>query len=135
MEELSLSKRKSQENNKKLRLQGKPYSTSKGIRKPGKQLPPDEATCKCKYKCRQLTKEAKEMLFIELYRLSEKQQGTYLMNRVEIVPVSRRRHGKYEDPTESKRQSTMIYTVPTGTGLIQTGMCQDLQIHIRINKQ
>lgn len=59
------------------------------------------------------------MLFIELYRLSEEQQGTYLMNRVEIVPVSRRRHGKYEDPTESKRQSTMIYTVPTGTGLIQ----------------
>lgn len=54
-----------------------------------------------------------------MYKLSDEQQGTYLMNRIDVIPVQRRRHGQYEDTADSKRQCTMTYTVPSNTGLVQ----------------
>ncbi|KAJ8878475.1 hypothetical protein PR048_019053 [Dryococelus australis] len=33
-------------------------------------------------------------------------------------PFARKRHGKYEDPADSKQQCTMLYSVPTKTGFV-----------------
>lgn len=38
------------------------------------------------------------------------------MNLIHIGKVNRRRHGTYNDPSESHRQATIHYTVPDGTG-------------------
>lgn len=35
---------------------------------------------------------------------------------MDVIPVQRRRHGSYSNPDESKRQSTVIFKVPNGTG-------------------
>ncbi|KAJ8948229.1 hypothetical protein NQ314_008466 [Rhamnusium bicolor] len=41
--------------------------------------------------------------------------GSYLMNLIHLVPVKRRRHGVYEYPEDSKRQTTVAYTIPGET--------------------
>lgn len=38
------------------------------------------------------------------------------MNLIHIGRVKRRRHGNYDDPTDSRRQATIYYTLPNGTG-------------------
>ncbi|KAF8787356.1 hypothetical protein HNY73_008966 [Argiope bruennichi] len=35
---------------------------------------------------------------------------------MQVAEISRRRHGKYEDPSESRRQRTLIYTIPNEEG-------------------
>ena len=73
-------------------------------------------SCKCHYRCRDVTQDYKEKLFMDFYTLGAHEQGTYLMGLMEIIPVQRRRHGNYTVPEESRRQSTIIYTVPDGSG-------------------
>ena len=38
------------------------------------------------------------------------------MNFIQLVPIKRRRHGTYDDPRESRRQTSAVYTVPSGDG-------------------
>ena len=98
------------------RQQGKPYQTVSGKNVPGKKPPSKNAVCKCTYKCKDLSAEHKEMLFLDLHKLDEKQQGTYLLNRIHMQNISRRRHGHYNEPSESRRQCTFSYVVPDGSG-------------------
>lgn len=109
-------KKKVCQERRELRRAGKPYTTSSGKNREGKQLPPADITCKCSNACKTLTKEYRESLFNSFYALTEKDQGTYILNRLELGPVQRRRNGKYEEPEESRRQSTFFYVVPNGSG-------------------
>lgn len=38
------------------------------------------------------------------------------MSFLNVCPVKRRRHGNYDDPEESRRQATVYFTVPNGSG-------------------
>lgn len=98
------------------RQAGKPYETSSGKTREGKKPPSKNVICKCKYKCKDISEEQKELLFLELYKLTEEQQGTYLLNRIHAQNISRRRHGTYDDFTDSRRQITFSYVVPDGNG-------------------
>lgn len=105
---------------KLLRNSGKPYITKSNVLKPGKQPLIDTATCKCKYKCKSLQSNQQILLFNELYAVDHQKQQNYLLGLINVKPVARRRHGNYDNPTQSRRQATAIYTVPNGEGeLIQ----------------
>ena len=61
--------------------------------------------------------EQKTFLFTDYYKIADHaKQKTYLMGLIQICKVDRRRHGKYENAEESRRQSTVCYTVPNGKG-------------------
>ncbi|KAJ8867080.1 hypothetical protein PR048_032942 [Dryococelus australis] len=83
--------------NKELRARGKPYTIIKGKQKPAK-IPA---------------------------ALYNEQHGTYLMNHINEIPVAWRRHGKYEDPADSKQQCTIVYSVPTKKRTC-SGMCKNI---------
>lgn len=53
---------------------------------------------------------------MDFYNVNEQNQGTYLLNQMQLVPIGRRRHGKYDDPQESRRSCTFTYSVPDGSG-------------------
>lgn len=66
--------------------------------------------------CKSISLEARKNLFKHYYSTDQTTQGTYLMNLIHIGKIKRRRHGTYVDPTESRRQATIYYTLPNGTG-------------------
>lgn len=101
---------------RKAREEGQPYTTNKGKNIPGKRAPPVVATCSCKYSCKNLTNDQKQLLFMDFFKVNEQNQGTYLLNHMQLVPVGRRRHGNYDDPVESRRSFGFTYSVPDGSG-------------------
>lgn len=55
-------------------------------------------------------------MFVEFYKIDENQQGSYILNRIQMQNVRRRRHGNYNNAAESRRQCTFSYVVPNGSG-------------------
>ncbi|GBL78979.1 hypothetical protein AVEN_48941-1 [Araneus ventricosus] len=113
---VKVTKKKVIEERRCLKHSGKPYTTSLGKAMKGKELPSVTITCKCRYGCKTLSKEYRDQLFMEFYKISYKDQGTYLLNRMQVAEISRPRHGKYADLSESRRKITVYYTVPNGRG-------------------
>lgn len=73
--------------------------------------------CTCKYKCENLSYEHKVGLFEDFYDLEDiERRGSYLMGLMQVSHVKRRRHGTYDDSSQSRRQTTIHYTVPDGQG-------------------
>lgn len=76
-----------------------------------------QATCKCQFLCKKLAEsQVKRKLFVSYHKLSKNEQRNFLMGLISIIPIGRRRHGTYEDPTESRRQCSIRYTLPDNTG-------------------
>ncbi|GBN49994.1 hypothetical protein AVEN_136312-1 [Araneus ventricosus] len=113
---VKVTKKKLIEERRCLKHSGKPYTTSSGKAMKGKEHSSVIITCKCRYGCKTLSKEYRDQLFMEFYKISYKDQGTYLLNRMQVAEISRPRHGKYADPSESTRKITVYYTVPNGRG-------------------
>lgn len=80
-------------------------------------------TCKCQLNCKLIPYARKLDLFTMFYKLLGEEKGTYIMSLIKIVPVQRRRHGKYHDPAESRRQTSVHYFIPV-----------DGQQHVRVCK-
>lgn len=73
--------------------------------------------CKCKYECKSFTHGQKVILFQQFYEMQDNaKQNSYLMGLLNVCPVKRRRHGGYETPDASRRQATVYFTLPNGTG-------------------
>ncbi|PSN51659.1 hypothetical protein C0J52_09611 [Blattella germanica] len=88
---------------KRLRNSGQSYKTYKQKDVPEKQ--PAKAHLNLKNGC-----------FLDFYKCTLEQQGTFLLGLMQLGVVKRRRHGKYDDPAQSRRQTTVYYTVPNGNG-------------------
>ncbi|PSN39106.1 hypothetical protein C0J52_17485 [Blattella germanica] len=88
-----------------------------------------QPACKCRYSCRTISASWMETLFLNYYHLCVAEKGTYLMGLMELIPVKRRRHGKYKQPEESRRQATVIYSVPDGNGST-VQVCKSMFCHI-----
>ena len=104
------------EENKKLRNAGKSYVTAKNILVREKVAPKEEVICKCKYACKSIPYEQKLTLFNDFYSVDHCKQQNYFLGLIQVKQVGRRRHGSYEDPSQSRRQATVFYTVPNGEG-------------------
>lgn len=57
-------------------------------------------------------------------------QNSYLMGLLNISVIKRRRHGSYTDPEASRRQATIYFTIPDGTG-VHKQVCKKtfLEVH------
>nr|CAH7750032.1 unnamed protein product [Callosobruchus chinensis] len=75
-----------------------------------------QVQCKCYYDCKKIAYERKLQLFENLYAKNYKTQGTYLMGLLNLVKIKRRRHGKYETAVNSKRQTSVTFTIPNQDG-------------------
>ncbi len=58
----------------------------------------------------------KTELFQRFYKLGETEQRNYLIGLLQVLPVKRHRHGKYDEPNNSRRQCSIAFTVPDGQG-------------------
>ncbi|KAJ8940782.1 hypothetical protein NQ314_010592 [Rhamnusium bicolor] len=101
---------------RKFRIAGEAYQTSSKKNKPAKRPHQALASCKCKYKCNELSEQHKLDLFTKFYSCDERTQKTYLMGLFDLINIQRRRHGFYNDPSESRRQASVTYHVPNGKG-------------------
>lgn len=72
--------------------------------------------CKCKLSCKDATYERRRSLFEKFYAQDRKTQSTFLMGLISVCSVQRRRHGLYEHEENSRRQATICYSLPDGTG-------------------
>ncbi|KAG8299989.1 hypothetical protein J6590_071925 [Homalodisca vitripennis] len=76
-----------------------------------------DVSCRCRYQCRSLTFDQKLNIFNQFYELGDNiKQNSYLMGNLSVCGVKRRRHGSYDDPTLSRRQATVFFTIPDGNG-------------------
>ncbi|GBN27430.1 hypothetical protein AVEN_131171-1 [Araneus ventricosus] len=82
---VKVTKKKVIEKRRCLKHSGKPYTTSSRKAKKGKELPSVTITCKCRYGCKTLSKEYRDQLFMKFYKISYKDQGTYLLNRIQVA--------------------------------------------------
>ncbi|KAJ8928745.1 hypothetical protein NQ314_018649 [Rhamnusium bicolor] len=98
------------------RVSGKQYVTCKNKSVDEKIPPKDKVSCKCYYQCKALSPEVKTTLFRQFYETDEATQGTFLMGILQVGNIRRRRHGSYDHPENSKRQVSVYYTVPNGSG-------------------
>ena len=64
--------------------------------------------------------------FDDFYKLEINEQGSLLIGLMQILPVHRRRHGDYDDPNESRRQSTISF-IP----LDDEGILKKFRIHVK----
>lgn len=78
-----------------------------------------QATCKCHYKCREITQQQGSKLHDELWKQTYDVQGTFVMGLINIVNIQRRRNGNYNDPAASKRQVSCTYCLPSTSGHVQ----------------
>nr|CAI5818804.1 unnamed protein product [Callosobruchus analis] len=101
---------------KRLREWGRAYKSRKLKPVPEKAAPSQQVCCKCQFACKSLGYHWRKSLFENLYKQNSHVQGSYLMNLIYLVPIRRRRHGSYENPEESKRQTTVNYTIPGESG-------------------
>nr|CAI5860647.1 unnamed protein product [Callosobruchus analis] len=101
---------------KRLRESGKAYISRKLKPVPEKAAPSQQVCCKCQFACKSLGYHWRKSLFENFYKQNSHVQGSYLMNLIHLVPIRRRRHGSYENPEESKRQTTVNYTIPAASG-------------------
>ncbi|XP_039275948.1 uncharacterized protein LOC111064096 [Nilaparvata lugens] len=107
------------EHQKKSRCQGKSYINNKNQLALAKQTPQDKVTCKCTYKCKDISFYQKLKIFTEYYDIGDlSRQYTYLMGLINVTGVNRRRHGSYEEPESSRRQASVYYSLPNGHGEI-----------------
>ncbi|CAG4982148.1 unnamed protein product [Parnassius apollo] len=66
---------------------------------------PSEVSCECQFTCTCLTLECRKKLFHDFWNLGDyNEQQIYLKNLIRLCLINRRRHGNYEDATESRRQ-------------------------------
>lgn len=78
-----------------------------------------QVSCKCKFQCRSIPHTQKKLLFSDFYDLKDNsKQNSYLMGLIIITEVKRRRHGKYDDSENSRRQVTVVFSLPDRTGNI-----------------
>uniref|UniRef100_A0A1B6KHW1 DUF7869 domain-containing protein n=1 Tax=Graphocephala atropunctata TaxID=36148 RepID=A0A1B6KHW1_9HEMI len=101
---------------KKLRNAGKAYITSTNMSVSAKHPPSEQVVCKCKYDCKNIPYDQKMLLFNDFYKAEHSKQQNYLLGLMQVKHVARRRHGHYEDAAQSRRQTTVLYTVPNGEG-------------------
>nr|CAI5834258.1 unnamed protein product [Callosobruchus analis] len=100
---------------KRLRVR-QTYKSRKLKPVPEKAAPSQQVCCKCQLACKSLGYHWRKSLFEKFYKQNSHVQGSYLMNLIHLVPIRRRRHGSYENPEESKRQTTVNYTIPGESG-------------------
>ncbi|CAH1105864.1 unnamed protein product [Psylliodes chrysocephalus] len=101
----------------KLKVSGKEYVSRKGKSVPARKQPGLEMVCKCYNDgCKKIKGEEKKKLFNNFYSSDLNAQGSFCMSHIHLGEVKRRRNGKYTDPRESRRQSTIYYTLPDGSG-------------------
>ena len=76
-----------------------------------------QLNCACKFQCRNISGDHKRSLFDEFYgTVDYNKQSIYLLGLIQLRPISRRHHGTYDRPEESRRQHSVFYTVPDGKG-------------------
>lgn len=100
------------------KMQARPTLRLKVISVKATNAPLQQALCKCKYECKRLPYDQKLLLFDEFYKTKYSKSQNYILGLIQVKHVARRRHGLFIDATKSRRQTTMMYTVPNGEGEI-----------------
>uniref|UniRef100_A0A6P7FF42 Uncharacterized protein LOC114328740 n=1 Tax=Diabrotica virgifera virgifera TaxID=50390 RepID=A0A6P7FF42_DIAVI len=76
----------------------------------GEKTEPKEVSCKCQFSCTCITLDCRKKLFRNFWDIGNyNEQQIYLKNFIRVCLVNRRRHGSYDDATQSRRQRTYKY--------------------------
>jgi len=84
--------------------------------------------CKCSYECKKLTVNRIVKTRKQFASLRYKQQADYLLSRISLSNIQRRRKEKQEIPDSSRRQCSIKYTVPGEENLLQ--VCKQSFMHL-----
>ncbi len=66
-------------------------------------------------------------------RLDTKARGSFMMNRIDVLSVNRRRHGTYNVAESSRRQATIKYSIPTSEGSLLICKASFLRLFMVLN--